>query len=58
MTAYTVGVLFLLLIAVPWVPGLNRLPRLLPLYKLIWRDWYRDENNKKKKKKLELGLDA
>jgi len=58
MTAYTVGALFLLLIAVPWVPGLNRLPRLLPLYKLIWRDWYRDENNKKKKKKLELGLDA
>lgn len=46
--AYTVGILFVLLIFLPWIPGLNRLPRVLPLYKLIWRDWYkRDRNNKK-----------
>lgn len=41
MAAYTVGFLFLLLIFLPWIPGLNRLPRWLPLYKLIWRDWYK-----------------
>jgi hypothetical protein len=28
-------------VATPWIPGVNRLPRLLRLYRLIWRDWYR-----------------
>lgn len=41
MAAYTAGLLFFLLILVPWIPGLNRLPRILPLYKVIWRDWYK-----------------
>jgi hypothetical protein len=38
--AYTVGLLFLLLLLVPFVPGLNKVPRLLPVHRLIWRDWY------------------
>jgi hypothetical protein len=25
----------------PWIPGVNRLPRLFRVYRLIWRDWYR-----------------
>ncbi len=41
MAAYTVGILFMLLLFLPWIPGLNKLPKLLPLYKVIWRDWYR-----------------
>lgn len=41
MAAYTVGILFMLLVLLPWIPGLNKLPKWLPLYKLIWRDWYR-----------------
>lgn len=41
LAAYTVGFLFMLLIFVPWIPGLNKLPRLIPVYRLIWRDWYR-----------------
>ena len=41
MAAYTVGVLFMLLVFLPWIPGLNRLPKILPLYKVIWRDWYK-----------------
>ena len=45
MAAYTVGVLFLLLVILPWVPGLNRLPKVLPLYKLIWKDWYRSQRS-------------
>ncbi len=49
MAAYTVGLLFLVLIFVPWVPGLNRLPKLLPLHKLIWRDWYRRDKPKSEK---------
>jgi hypothetical protein len=38
----TMAVLTLLLILVPYIPGLNRLPRYLGVYKLIWRDYYRE----------------
>ncbi len=41
LAAYSVFVLVVLLAFLPWIPGLNHLPRLLPVYKLIWRDWYR-----------------
>ena len=32
----------LLLVLVPWVPGLKRLPVTLGVYRFIWRDWYRE----------------
>ncbi len=38
----TMAVLTLLLLFLPWIPGLNRLPRLLGVYRLIWRSHYRD----------------
>ena len=38
----TTVVLTLALVLLPWIPGLNRLPRLLGVYRLIWRDYYRD----------------
>ncbi len=38
----TIAVLTLALVLLPWIPGLNRLPRLLGVYRLIWRDYYRD----------------
>jgi len=38
----TIAVLTLVLLLLPWIPGLNRLPRLLGVYRLIWRDYYRD----------------
>ena len=41
MVAYMVAVLFFLLILVPFVPGLNKLPRALPVHRAIWRDWYK-----------------
>jgi hypothetical protein len=34
-------VLSLLLILVPFIPGLRSIPRRVPLYRLIWRDYYR-----------------
>jgi hypothetical protein len=37
----TTVVLTLVLVLLPWIPGLNRLPRLLGVYRLIWRDYYR-----------------
>lgn len=35
------GILTLGFILTPWIPGVNRLPRALRIYRLIWRDWYR-----------------
>lgn len=30
----------MILFFLPFVPGLNRLPYVLPVYRIIWRDWY------------------
>ena len=49
MAAFTMGILFLLLLFLPWIPGLNKLPKVLPVYKWIWRDWYRTGKNGRKK---------
>ncbi len=35
------GVLTAAFVLTPWLPGVNRLPRVLRVYRLIWRDWYR-----------------
>jgi hypothetical protein len=37
------ALLSLLLLAVPFIPGLRSIPRLIPLHRLIWRDHYRRE---------------
>jgi hypothetical protein len=38
----TMAVLTLALIFLPYIPGLNRLPRLLGVHRLIWRQHYRE----------------
>jgi len=35
------GVLSLAFVLIPFIPGVNALPRWIPIYKLIWRDHYR-----------------
>ena len=35
------GVLSLAFICIPFIPGINRIPRWIPMYKLIWREHYR-----------------
>lgn len=35
------GLLSVGLVCIPFVPGVNRLPRLIPIYRLIWREHYR-----------------
>jgi hypothetical protein len=37
------GVLSLLFICVPLIPGVRSIPRWIPIYKLIWREHYRAE---------------
>lgn len=38
---YLTGAATLLLLAVPFLPGLREVPRWVPLHRLIWRDYYR-----------------
>ncbi len=33
-------VIFLVLMLAPWIPGINRLPRLLGVHRVIWRKFY------------------
>ena len=35
------GVLSLAFICIPFIPVVNRIPRWIPIYKLIWREHYR-----------------
>jgi hypothetical protein len=37
------GVLSLAFICIPFIPILNRIPRWIPIYKLIWKEHYRSE---------------
>ena len=34
--------LSLLLLLVPFLPGIRSIPRWIPLYRIIWRQWYRN----------------
>ncbi len=34
-------VLFVVLLTLPFIPGLRRIPHGVKVYRLIWRDWYR-----------------
>ena len=38
---YMTGLATLLLLLVPFIPGLRDIPRLIPVHRLIWRSWYR-----------------
>jgi len=40
---YLTGVATLLLLAIPFLPGLRDIPRWVPVHRLIWRNWYRDQ---------------
>jgi len=37
------GLLSLAFICVPFIPGINMLPRKIPIYRLIWREHYRGQ---------------
>jgi Cytochrome b(N-terminal)/b6/petB len=38
---YMTGVATILLLLIPFLPGLRDIPRLIPVHRLIWRSWYR-----------------
>jgi hypothetical protein len=39
---YMTGLATILLLLVPFIPGLRDIPRLIPLHRLVWRRWYRE----------------
>jgi hypothetical protein len=39
---YLTGIATILLLAVPFIPGLRDVPRLVPVHRLVWRSWNRD----------------
>jgi hypothetical protein len=41
MAIYLTGAATILLLAIPFLPGLRDIPSRIPLHRLIWRDWYR-----------------
>jgi hypothetical protein len=43
LAIFSVTILSLVLMFLPWIPGLNRLPRYLGVYRLIWKDYYREQ---------------
>ena len=40
---YIMALLSLVLIFLPYIPGLRSIPRWIPLHRLIWRDFYRSQ---------------
>ncbi len=42
-------IVFLILLFLPFIPIINKIPYWIPLYKIFWRDWYKDQRNNKSK---------
>jgi len=38
-----IAVMVLILILLPFIPGLRSIPRVVPLHKLVWRDYYKNK---------------
>ncbi len=41
IAVYMTGLATVLLLLIPFIPGLRDIPRLIPVHRLIWRSWYR-----------------
>ena len=40
---YLMGLLSVALVLVPFIPGIRSIPRWIPIHRLIWRDYYRNQ---------------
>jgi len=45
IAVYMTGLATLLLLGVPFLPGLRDIPRYIPLHRLVWRDWNRQNRH-------------
>ncbi len=46
IAAGIMGLVFVVLVLLPLIPGLNRIPEGVKVYRVIWRDWYREHPEK------------
>ncbi len=44
IAVYLTGLATVFLLMVPFIPGIRDIPRHVPIYKLIWRDYYKPKN--------------
>ena len=42
---YMTGIATLLLLAIPFIPGLRDIPRWIPVHRLIWRNWNQSQHS-------------
>ncbi len=42
---YLTGLATILLLAIPFIPGLRDIPRLIPVHRLVWRSWNRSSGS-------------
>ena len=47
IAVYLTGAATIILLAIPFLPGLRDIPRLIPVHRLIWRDWDRHGDGSK-----------
>jgi len=40
---YMTGIATILLLAIPFIPGLRDIPRWIPVHRLVWRTWNQQE---------------
>jgi hypothetical protein len=43
---YVMGALSLVLLLLPFIPGLRSIPRWIPIHRLIWRNYYRSQSHR------------
>jgi hypothetical protein len=55
---YLTGLCTLALALIPFIPGLRDIPRAVPIYKLIWRSWYRDPASKEHQPEVKVTEDV
>ncbi len=53
IAVYMTGVATILLLAIPFIPGLREIPHLIPVHKGIWRRWYKDNEDVPSEKDIE-----
>lgn len=53
IAVYMTGVATILLLAIPFIPGLRDIPRWVPVHKGIWRRWYKDNEDGLPEKEVE-----
>jgi hypothetical protein len=41
IAVYMTGIATVLLLMIPFIPGLRDIPRWIPVHRLVWRDWNR-----------------